>query len=79
MRHQPFVAFIVASKLAEIVGLVLFAGKQLGEARNAGVDRITDAVNHFRVWQREVDQSGEVKVRRHLVGDAVLLQRQLEQ
>src|SRR6202008_3233443 len=69
--YQPLVAPVIAAEFAEIVGVALLGGKQLGKARHAGVDRIPHGVNDLRVRQREMNEPEEIIVRRHLVGDAL--------
>jgi hypothetical protein len=40
MRHQRLIAPVIAAEFGKIVGVVLLGGEQLGEAGNAGIDRV---------------------------------------
>src|SRR5579883_3617311 len=68
MSHQREVAAIIPAKLRQIIVVVMPMPKQLGEARDAGVDRVADSVNDTGIGQREMDHPGEVEVSRHLIG-----------
>jgi len=64
MRHQLFVALVIAPKLGEVVGVVLLGGKQFRVAGKAGVDRIAHGVDDLGIRQREMDEAGKI-----IIGD----------
>src|SRR5207253_8488048 len=70
MDRQPLITAIVASQLAEVVGVrQVGSHEQTRETRYAGIERIASYVNELRVGQGKMNKSGKDKVRRHLVGD----------
>src|SRR5579863_5693994 len=76
MRHEPLVTPIIAPKLAEVVGMILYGSKKPRIAGQACVDWIANGMNDFRVRQSQMNQSGKVVIGRHFVGHAFAVGRQ---
>lgn len=71
MRHQTFIGPVVPPEFTEIVGVGLSCREQRREAGEAGIDGIAVDVDDARIRQGPVDEPGEKKIGRHLVGDAL--------
>ena len=70
MLHQLLISAVITAEFGQVIGMVLLGGEQLGEARDAGIDRVAQCVDDARIRQRQMDEPGEIIVGRHLVGDA---------
>ena len=69
MRHQRSVMPVVATKFGEVVSMLMPRGKMRGKAGHTGVGGIAHGMDDGRVGQRQMNEAGEEKVHRHLVGD----------
>ena len=52
MGHERLVVPIISAKFAQLVGVILFSGKQLGETGQTRVRRIPNGMDYSCLWQR---------------------------
>ena len=71
MRHQPFIAPVIAAELGLVVGEIELAREQLGVAGEAGIERVAPAMDDPGVGQDQPDEAEIEEIGRHLVDDAV--------
>ena len=69
MLHQLAILAVIAAELAEVVAVRHVVLEQLGEAAEAGVDRVALRVDDLRLREQQVDQPEEEIVGQQLVGD----------
>ena len=69
VRHDPLVRRVIAPELAEIESKRHVSAEKLGEAGEAGIDRVAQAVDEARAGNGHVDQADGGEIHRRLVGD----------
>ena len=68
MLHQLAILAVIAAEFAEVVAVRHVVLEQLGERRQAGVDRVAAGVNDLGVGHEHMDQPDEVIIGQQFVG-----------
>src|SRR6476646_4729112 len=67
VRHQNHAAGVVPAEIVETIGKLLAAREMVAEIREAARHRIAADLDHFRIWQNEMNEPDMQEIVRHLV------------